>query len=324
MPYAAGFQVIADNLTVREQVNATEVTVSFPATDPKLWPSGSWLGGGMFVQGQDHSFRNVDYGFYMMLVLDASGELFIDLGLHQTEEATVPLQSCMSTLIYAYTWQITGINASAPITLTQRWKNSQFVDYSMSALGQEQELMEVDVLGLPSCQSMINEFYTGNAIIDPFPYSRYVNYFQFGAISNQAITDSHWNVDLKEPEILRKTGWVSVDEAWTIEGDHSYLDHDLMWGGAAYTGLNIQYYQHPLQNPFELVFSYSGSASTTERILWDYSNKTNSATPPFVSESQSVTELSRHLLPVIIMTLGVASLLPFLLVRRWRKHITRI
>jgi hypothetical protein len=103
MPYIAGFQVIADDLSLREHVNATAVMVSFPPIDTKLWPSGSWLGGGMFVQGQDSLYHNVDYGFYVILVLDASGRLFIDLGLHQTEEATLPIQSCMSTLIYAYT-----------------------------------------------------------------------------------------------------------------------------------------------------------------------------------------------------------------------------
>jgi hypothetical protein len=228
----------------------------------------------------------------------------------------------MSTLVYAYTWQIKGINTSTPITLTQRWKNDRFVDYSISVFGQEQELIEVNALGMPNCQNMINEFYTGNAIIDPFPYSRYVNYFQFGTISNQAITDPHWKIDVKEPQILRRTGWIIVDEAWSIEGDHSYLDHDLMWGGAAYHGVDIQYYQHPLQNPYELTFSYGGPVSATGKVLWNLSNTANKATPTFVSQSQALTELSRRLLPLIIIALGTATLLPFMLARKLRKRTT--
>jgi hypothetical protein len=321
MPYVAGFQVDADNLSLRENVNATEVTVSFPSTDTNLWPSGSWLGGGMFVQAQDHLYRNVDYGFYMMLVVDASGGLFVDLGLHQTEEATLPIQSCMSTLVYAYTWQIEGIELSMPITLIQSWGNGGFVNYSINVSGHEEGLIDVNVLGMPNCKNMIPKFYAGNAIVDTFPFSRYVNYFQFGIISSQAITNPYWSVDVKEPAMLRKTGWVLVDKAWLLEGDHSYLDHDLMWGGAPYTGAEIRYYQHPLQNPYEIVFSYTGIASTAGEVLWDVPSTSNNATVPFMTEGQTLTELSRHILPVIMIILVAVMFLPFLLARRRRKLI---
>jgi len=231
MPYIAGFQVIADDLSLRERVNATAVTISFLSTEPEFFPSDCWLGGGMFVQAQDSVFRNVDYGFYMMLVLDSSGGLFLDLGLHQTEEATLPMHMPMSTLVYAYTWQIRGIGRSTPITLLQTWENNSFVDYSISVSGNNETLIDVNVVGMPNCQNIIPKFYAGNVIIDPFPFSRYINYFQFGIISSQAITDTRWRVDVKEPKMLGQTGWTLVDKAWSLEGDHSYLDHDLMWGG---------------------------------------------------------------------------------------------
>lgn len=318
MPYVAGFHVIADDLSLRETVNATAVTISFPSTEPEFLPSGCWLGGGMFVQAQDHVFRNVDYGFYMMLVLDASGKLFIDLGLHQTEEATLPIQTSTSSLVYSYTWQIVGIDRSTPLTLLQSWNNNSFVDYSISVSGHEETLIAVNVIGMPNCQNMIPRFYAGNVIIDPFPYSRYINYFQFGIISSQAITDTHWQVDVKEPEMLRQTGWTLVDKAWSLQGDHSYLDHDLMWGGAAYAGVDVQYYEHPLQDPHEIIFYYSGHTLTPGRVLWDVSG-INIATMHFASESQALTALARRFLPVIATVLGTASLLPFLLARRWRK-----
>jgi hypothetical protein len=316
LPYVAGFDVIDDNLTLYETVKATAVTVSFPSTEPELLPSGCWLGGGMFVQAQDHVFRNVDYGFYMMLVLEASGGLFVDLGLHQTEEATNPIQTSQSNLVYAYTWQITGVDRSTPVTLLQSWDSNDSVDYSISVSGQDQKLITVNVAGMLNCQNIIRTFFAGNVVNDPFPFSRYVNYFQFGIISSQAISSTHWQVDMKEPRMLRQTGWTLVDKAWSLQGDHSYLDHDLMWGGATYTGVDAQHY--PLQNPYEIVFSYDGRTLPAGTVLWDVSATNNNTITYSASGSQALTALARRFLPVITTALGVAMLLPFLLVR-WRR-----
>ena len=319
LPYAAGFQVIADDLSLRETVNATEVTVSFPSTQPGSFPLGCWLGGGMFVQGQDHYFRNVDYGFYMMLVLDSSGRLFVDLGLHQTEEGTLPLQNPTSSLAYSYSWQIQGIDPSTPITLLQSWEGNGIVDYSLSFSGITYVLTAVNVTNMPNCQNIITKFYTGNVVIDPFPFSRYINYFQFGIISSQPITNSHWSVDLKEPKMLRQTGWALVDKAWSLQGDHSYLDHDLMWGGATYPGVDTQYYEHPLQNPYELIFSYSNRTLASGKVLWDLSNVNTTTSEPFAFESQDLTMVARRFLPLVLTALGVTLVLPFLLAKRMKR-----
>jgi len=319
LPYVAGFHVIAEDLSLRENVNATEVTVSFPSTQPELFPPDSWLGGGMFVQGQDHVFRNVDYGFYMMLVLDASGRLFVDIGLHQTEEATLPLQNPTSSLVYSYTWQISGLDPSTPVTLIQSWDSNGIVDYSLSFSGIAETLTAVNVTNMPNCQNIIPKFYAGNVVIDPFPFSRYINYFQFGIMSNQPITNSDWHVDLKEPKTLSQTGWVQVDKAWSLQGDHSYLDHDLMWGGAIYPGVDAQYYEHPLQNPYELIFSYSNDTMASGKVLWDLSNINTTTVGPFAFESQDLTMLARRFLPLVLTALGVTIALPFLLVKRMKR-----
>lgn len=310
MPYVAGFNVIADNLTLYGTVQATAVTVSFPSTEPELLPSGCWLGGGMFVQGQDDRFNYVDYGFYMMLVLDASGGMFVDLGLHQTEEATVPIQSAMSNLVYAYTWQITGIDRSTPVTLLQSWDNNGSVDYSMSVSGQNENLITVNVVSMLNCQNIIRGFYTGNVVVDPFPLSRYINYFQFGVISKQAMTDTHWHVDMKEPRILSQTGWTPVNKAWSLEGDHSYLDYNLMWGGADYSGADAQYYQHSLQDPYEIIFFWDGHTLASGTVLWNVPSTNNTAATPFGSENQGLTVFAQRLLPVITFLLGLAIFLP--------------
>lgn len=311
--------MIADDLSLRENVNATEVTVSFPSTQPELFPHGSWLGGGMFVQAQDHVFRNVDYGFYMMLVLDASGRLFVDVGLHQTEEATLPLQNPTSSLVYSYTWQISGLDPSTPITLLQSWDNNGIVDYSLSFSGIAETLTAVNVTNMPNCQNIIPKFYAGNVVIDPFLFSRYINYFQFGIMSNQPITNPDWHVNLKEPEMLSPTGWAQVDKAWSLQGDHSYLGHDLMWGGAIYPDVDAQYYEHPLQNPYELIFSYSNNTLASGKVLWDLSNINTTNVGPFAFESQDLTMLARHFLPLVLTALGVTIALPFLLAKQMKR-----
>jgi len=323
MPYVAGFDVIADNLTLYYgRVKATAVTVSFPSTEPELLPSGCWLGGGMFVQGQEHVFHNVDYGFYMMLVIDASGRLFVDLGLHQTEEATRPIQNFQSSLVYAYTWQITGVNRSTPVTLLQSWDSNGSVSYSISVSGQDENLITVNVVGMPNCQNIIREFYAGNVVDEPFPFTRYVNYFQFGIISNQAISDTHWQVNVTDPRMLTQTGWTLVDKAWSLQGDHSYLDYNLMWGGATYPGVDAQHY--PQQNPYEIIFYYDGHTLPAGTVLWDIPATNNGTITYSVSDTSALTPLARRSLPIITTVLGLTILLPFLLARQRQKKNLRL
>ena len=268
-PYVAGYHVNTPDLETREGVYATAITVSFPSTDTSYFPSGSWLGGGMFVQAQDTKLKYVDYGFYTMLVLDAAGKFFLDVGLHQTREETAPLHMPTEQLIYAYTWQISGIQPETPITLTASWDPEGWVHYSISALGFNATLPPINVANLPNCHSIIRRFYAGNVVVGPFPFSRYVQYFQFGVVSSTTIADNHWFVDLKEPRLLRQTGWSFVDIAWSIEGDISYLDYSWMWGGYPYSGVFAQYYKNPLENPREVIFFYNAKTLPYGTILWE-------------------------------------------------------
>jgi len=267
-PYVAGFHVNTPDLETRECVLATAITVSFPSTDTSHFPSGSWLGGGMFVQAQDSKLRFVDYGFYTMLVLDYSGNLFLDVGLHQTREETAPLQAPSSQLVYAYTWQIRGIDPETPVTLTASWDLEDLVRYSVTASEFSLTLPAVNVTDLPNCGSMIRRFYAGNVVVGSFPFSRYVQYFQFGVLSSTSITNNNWSVHLRKPQLLRETGWNLVDTAWSIRGDISYLDYSWMWGGQLYQGVFGEYYQNPLQTPYELIFFYNGKTLPSGTILW--------------------------------------------------------
>jgi len=267
-PYVAGYHVNTPDLETRERVLATAITVSFPSTDVSFFPSGSWLGGGMFVQAQDSQLRFVDYGFYTMLVLDVTGNLFLDVGMHQTREETPPLNMPTEKLVYAYTWQIKGIDSATPVTLCASWDSEGWVHYSVSASESNVTLSPINVTDFPDCKSMIRKFYAGNVVVGPFPFSRYVQYFQFGVVSSTSITNNRWSVDLRDPRLLRETGWDFVDVAWSIEGDISYLDYSWMWGGSSYQGVSAQYHRNPLEDPYEVIFFYNGQTLPTGTVLW--------------------------------------------------------
>lgn len=275
-PYVAGYHVNTLDLETRETVRATSITVSFPSTNTSYFPSGSWLGGGMFVQGQESRARgarkHVDYAFYTMLVLDAEGDLFLDLGMHQTREETPPFHTPTKELIYAYTWQISEIDPATPITLSAMWDPEGWIHYLVSASGSNITLPPINVADNPCCKPIIRKFYAGNRVVMPFPFSRYVHYFQFGIVSPESIANNHWSVDLRNPRLLRETGWTLVDTAWSIQGDISYLDGSLMWGGLPYHGVSAQYYQNPLENPYEIIFFYNHQTLSSGTVLWQCKN----------------------------------------------------
>ena len=280
-PYVAGFHVNTPNLETRERVSATAITVGFPSTDTGYFPADSWLGGGMFVQAQDSKLRNVDYGFYTMLVRDSEGNLYLDLGLHQTREETSPLQAPTEQLMYAYTWLIQGMNPETFATLTAAWDTEGWVHYSLTASGFNVTLPAVYVPDLLGCSSIIRKFYCGNVIVGPFPFSRYVHYFQFGVLSSTAIANDHWSVHLKEPRLLRQTGWALADTAWSIRGDIAYLDYSWMWGGTPYEGVSAEYSENTGQPPYEVIFFYNGKTLASGTILWEaQAARNHSGTPP--------------------------------------------
>ncbi len=313
-PYVAGFHVNSDNLTLREVVNATAVTVSFGETNPQFFPNDSWIGGGMFLQGQDTFYINVDYGFYMMLTADSSSRLFIDLGLHQTEEATGPNHTPRWNTVYSYSWQILGANLSDKFTLEQRWIDRNQVQYSVLNSNNTAKLATINVRNMPNCQNIIPKFYAGNVIIDPFPLSRYINYFQFGVISNRAITDPYWQITIQQPKMLRQAGWTTVKKAWLIQGSRSYLDHDLKWGGTDYDGVNPTY-APSAENPYTITFQYSGKTAA-ETVLWDTPD--NGPTPAYASPSNELTRQSRCLMPLLLPLFGAIIVACLFIVGRKR------
>lgn len=230
----------------------------------------------MFVQAQEGARLggrlHVDYGFYTMLVLDATGNLFLDVGMHQTREETAPLHRPTEQLVYAHTWQVLGTDPATPVTLCAQWDSEGWVHYSVSTLESNVTLPAINVADLPNCVPIMRHFFAGNRVVAPFPFSRYVQYFQFGVVSSKSIANSHWSVDLKNPRLLRISGWDNVDVAWSIQGDISYLDYSWMWGGSPYHGVSAHYHQNPLDDPYEVIFFYNGETLPSGTILWQHRN----------------------------------------------------
>jgi len=302
-PYVAGYHVEASDLYTRERVNATAITVSFPSTDTSYFPSDSWLGAGMFVQGQDSELGYVDYAYYTMTVIDSSGNLFLDLGLHQTRGSIPPLQTPNEELIYAYTWEVSGLDPATPVTLTAFWNRDGHLQYYFSTDSMNATLTSFEVSSLPNCESVIGKFYAGTAFAaGSFPLGHYVYFFQFGVISNEVIGDNHWSAQLAEPRILRNE-WDTVETAFTTQGDISYLDEDWMWGGAPYVGVSAQYQENQFQGPYRVVFLHTGQTLPPGTILWE-STKTSDVAmiPPTVfSQPLNFDTISVFVLELVLL-----------------------
>jgi hypothetical protein len=278
-PYVAGCCVTSENLMKYEIVDAAKVKVSFPSTDPAYFPGGSWLGAGMFLQGQDTKFLHVDYGFYMMLVMEASGGLFVDIGFHQTREGDMPLLMPSEELIYARTWQLSGLDPAMQVTLSMEWNVNKTVIYSVGLGDQQNELTSIRITSFPNCENIIPGFYSGNVIVGQFPMSRYVNYFQFGITSSSQMQNNHWTAFLQEPRTLSSGNWSLVDRAWSVQGDRSHIDQDWKWGGEPYIGVAAQYQMNSGQSANQVLFFHSHQTLSTGTVLWQPANANTTGLP---------------------------------------------
>jgi hypothetical protein len=270
-PYVAGFHILSDDFRTYRMIDGATATVAFPSTNATSFPTGSWLGAGLFLQAQDHKYLFIDYGFYMIVALDFSGNLFVDVGLQQTMEASLPIQQQDSRLVYTYTWQLLGIESATQVTLFARWTPEGLLNYSIKTEAIELFLMSIKVSELSDCENIMPQFYTGNVIGQQFPYGRIVDFFQFGVTGSEIIANNQWSVLLKNARYLKQDRWVLPEKAWSIQGDISYLDHDATWGGEPYTGVDVQRLAGSNQDGATLIFSYETRTLKPGTVLWDHS-----------------------------------------------------
>jgi len=310
-PYVAGYDAITPDIVTFKPVSAVTIDVNFISTDPKFFLSGDWLGAGIFVQDQDSHFGFVDYGFYMMQVLDAAGNFFFDAGFHQTRESTAPFQAGTSDLLYAYTWKISGIDTSTTVTLSAKWDSEGFLYYSLSAKGFNITLAPIHVPSFRGCENIHRQFWSGNMRVGAFPFGHYCYFFQFGVISPTVIADTHWSVKLSNLQLLKKpeNEWRRVDLALSTQGDICYIDWNWMWGGAPYHGVSAQYYQHPLENTDEVVFSYNGQTLPPGTVLWQHGSTKSNGTATVKSALSDQVSRAERTLKVSIEMIAIGALI---------------
>lgn len=289
-PYVAGFHVLTDDFRTYRMIDGAEATVSFPSTNASSFPVGSWIGTGLFLQAQDHRYLFIDYGFYVTVALDSSGNLFVDVGLHQTREGSLPIQQPGSQLVYAFSWQLFGIEPSSPVTLIAQWNVEGLLEYSIRTGDTSLPLMSINVSELPDCENIMPQFYTGNVIGQQFPLGQYVDFFQFGVTGSGIISNDQWKVLIEDPRFLKDGTWINVEKAWSVQGDISYLDQDARWGGAPYTGVEAQPLATSQQNADAVVFSYASRTLKRGTVLWDKTRTDSKA-----ASGQSYVDLSRDL-----------------------------
>jgi hypothetical protein len=110
-------------------------------------------------------------------------------------------------------------------------------------------------------------------------------------------------VDLKEPKMLRASGWAFVEEAWSIQGDIAYLDWDWMWGGTPYLGVSAKRYEHSLSNPYEVMLSYTGLTLATGTVLWEHSADLEAASSAPSHSFKAFETASATLFVIVILAL---------------------
>jgi hypothetical protein len=313
-PYIAGFHVLSDDFRTYKMIDGATATVAFPSTNATLFPAGSWLGAGLFLQAQDHKYLFIDYGFYMIVTLDFSGNIFIDIGLHQTMEGSLPVHQPDSRLIYAYTWQLLETDPSVPIILTAQWSPTGMLGYWTRTSDTNVLLMSINVSDLQDCENIMPQFYTGNVIGEQFPLGRYVDFLQFGITGSGIIANNQWQVLLQDVKFLKQDAWMKLEKAWSIQGDIAYLDQDATWGGAPYKGVDIQRSNTSDQGGDALIFSYEDHTLKSGTILWDDEQ------PIRVRTSTRVSDYSQTFLVPVIAWSALSTTGPGLSVIISKRH----
>jgi hypothetical protein len=61
-------------------------------------------------------------------------------------------------LVYAYTWQVSGIDPTTPITLCAEWYSKDWIHYSIYGSEFNITLTSINITSLPYCENMIRYF----------------------------------------------------------------------------------------------------------------------------------------------------------------------
>lgn len=266
-PYVAGYMF---TLTSSESsywtTQKVEITACFPNTpDPSVIGSNNWLAAGMFLEGQDSATDHQDYGFYDVIVIDNTGNRYLDVGVWMDNEYPTSLAR---TLLFSKSWLIQG--SQNAVTLKMYWDpgSTKTIFWTIIISGQEYNPPgnSFDIGAARPNDNPIKGFYVGMAkmTFPPFLFMWWACFFQFGIISPHAITQGGWEADLLYPQYANTSSspWQNVATALSVEGPNAYLDYNWLWGEQEFSGVDIS------SGPNAMAFHYDGNTIGDDVPLW--------------------------------------------------------
>jgi len=268
-PYFAGYMTtdLLENNPGREEPNAAavRVTVSFAGTDKSVVQSDNALAAGIAAQGPDDREGDpvagipwIDWGYLVLLVLDGSENYpyiqgivwkFYEWGRH----TLWPIEPPEADLIETWRWSYPGVlTVESSVTLAMEW-NSSHLNYFAAIGGVEYYLhsytKEADEYNYFMLGTCVREWGPDGIKI---PLGGTVKWFQFpGAWSIYNIGRSGWYSHLSFPQYLRwgESIWRNVSFAYSVDGENSWLDNTVKWGGFSYMNISAHYYHEPWSLP---------------------------------------------------------------------------
>ncbi len=230
-PYVAGY---FDSSQYR--ICCLEVGVNFSSVDTARIGSGNYLMAGMGVQSPNCCVHGWDLGWRADVYVLANGTVLVsadtwgtcdgnaNCGGHfwqnpryRTETVLHSLPSISSPIFLRMMWESGRVNWYYNYTGVPWQKYGSFTpDY------REGRNFDIGVvLGG-----------RGNP-----PYQK-AFFYQFGVSSNKPIAG--WTVRLLYPSFMYQSAWTRMDQARTIQGDHSYWKANYRWGGYPYEGVAVK------------------------------------------------------------------------------------
>jgi hypothetical protein len=283
-PYEAGYMSPISGQPAFWTVEGTRVTVSFPNTqDPSVLGLGNWIAAGMYVTGWDliHHWnvlppdQPVDWGYYTVVALSYTGELYLEAGIYRALEGTGQYSD-----ICIKTWQIGGVPRSTPITLTTMWVDDRYIDWSVTIDGVIYNPPD-SIFDMSGQDKPRPDFVVGVCDLETWkwwlaPYYK-CYFFQFGIQSPYYLDTNGWNARLAYPSYYENGAWNYVQQAQSMGGQHAFLDSSFRWGGTNYQGINAYTEQ------YLVTFHWTGDRIPDNTYLWIPNGGGGGMYCPFVS-----------------------------------------
>jgi hypothetical protein len=217
---------------------AVRVTVSLSGTDESVIQNDNWLSAGITAQGPDsvHGGCNaIDWGYTFSLWYAPwmHPDPFVHAEVFEGHE-WVNCHPGYSKCIYCWNKAVPGLTASSSATLSMEWTEDT-LDYYVK-VGGTRYLMT----SYTPNETAKHYFTTGTKPRewwDGAPLGNTCKFLQFhGAWSDYNIGEVGWHSHLSWPGFIKKGGssWTDVSFVYSTDGDNSYMDNTIGWGGDPY------------------------------------------------------------------------------------------